>query len=182
MAGSHKALEKVIQRSGLGSDYVKSRLYEIRHSLPNRIVASADQTVVGTALATATGLTLNDDVYRYGGNPLIGGDKYLVKGVLLCLATTSNGIKLALDGGTATATTGTRINYKLLTASAVADSEVTTLAGTASATTVVIKVEIDGYIVCSSAGSIALRFAEQANSTGVTVYAGSFLEFTQVLP
>lgn len=181
MATAHKHLEQSIQRDGLDVTTNKALTYLFGKAIPNRITATADQTVAGTSLTLASGLNLNQGVYRLGGNPLIGGNKYHVKGVLFCLGVTSNGIKVDLNGGTCSATTGTQINYKILTATTVADSNVTSLSTAASATTVVTKVEIDGYIVCNGSGSLAVRFSESANSTGAVVYAGSYLEVQEVL-
>ena len=181
MATAHAVLTKSVSRSGLDDQENKALIHILRRAIPNRVVATANQTVAGTTLTASTGLAIDQGFYLNGGAALQANSKYHVKGTLYCLGVTSNGIKLDLGGGTATVTSGTQINYKILTASTVADSNVTSLTSTASVMTVVTKVEIDGYLVCNGSGTLVLRFAEQANSTGVVVYAGSWLEVSEAL-
>ena len=172
---SHLQIEKFVHQSGLQPLEKQALGFYTRAALPNRIIADTDQTVIGTVLANS-GLSLVRNTHHRAGTALVGGNNYTVAGSLLCLATNTNGIKIDLGGGTATIGAGSTINYKLLTATTVAASNVTSLTTTASATTVIIKVDIEGYLKCTNSGSLILRFAEQANSTGVVVYAGSWLE------
>lgn len=181
--GSHKRLEQSIARSGVDNLVKKAQYHLFQKAVSNRVVATADQTVAGTVLANSTYLQIADGMYPNTSalTGLQGGKSYHVEAVLFVTAVGANGIKIDLDGGTATFTTGTNINYTGITASAIASANTTAVATDYAQTAAVLKVVISGHLVCSSSGSLILRFSENANSTGVPLLTGSWMEVREVL-
>lgn len=181
MSTGHLKLAQSIAQSGIDLLHKKANYHLFQKAISNRVTASADQTVAGTVLANSTYLQLDTGIYIGGPSAIQGGKSYELNAVLLVTAVGANGIKVDLDGGTATFTTGTNINYTGTTASAVASANVTAVSTDYGQTAAVVKLEIRGNIVCSGSGSLVLRFAENANSTGVVVLRGSYIEVREVL-
>lgn len=180
MAVLFPELQKVITRSPLDKDEQKALIYILRAAIPNVVHATADQTVAGTTMTNSDYLTFTNGLYPNGGPACMGGKAYILKGVLLCTAVATNGIKIDFDNSTATFSDA-NINYCFTVADQTgASNNTTAIATDGSTTTAAVRVEIDGWLECSSSGTLGLRFAEQANSTGVPVLEGSYLTLQEV--
>ena len=59
MATAHAVLTKSVSRSGLDDQENKALIHILRRAIPNRVVATADQTVAGTTLTASTGLAID---------------------------------------------------------------------------------------------------------------------------
>lgn len=182
MATTHEIIKNVVERgfSALDAKIALGLLKEVQIALPNVAYATADQNVAGTSLAASTYLAIANGVGFNGGYAVLGGRTYSIDCYIACSVGTSGGIKVALDGGTATAT-NVQLTYEHLTASAIAVTDSAALATTAgAATTGVIAVRIRGSFVATGSGSLVLRFSEFASVTQATVKKGSWLALTEI--
>lgn len=182
MATSLQFLSKFVGRGlfGLDARHQNNFRYVLqRGAAANTAYATADQTVVGTTLAASTYLTLANACGFNNDQAVVGGRKYQLQGRLFVTATASNGIKIDMNAGTATFS---KINgvYSGISATAIAASAVTALTSTLSSTATILEVQIDVALEASASGSLGLRFAESANSTGVIVLQGSWLSLTEI--
>lgn len=151
-----------------------------RGAANNTAYAAADQGVSGTTLAASTYLNVTNACGFNSDQAIVGGRTYSVDIYLGTTVGASGGIKVALDGGTATAT-NVQLTYEHLTATAIAVTNSTALATTAgAATTGVIAVRIKGSFTATSSGSLGLRFAEFAAVSTATIKAGSFMSVCEI--
>jgi hypothetical protein len=122
-----------------------------------------------TGLATITGLSLT----------LQAGTTYPFEIILLTTAGAAGGVKVDLNGGTATATT-LNWNATFSTATTIANStDATALATTAGSTAAVLRIVIAGTITVNAGGTFAPRFAQNvSNGTTSSVFVGSFMTTT----
>lgn len=180
MATTHEILTKFITQNQVLPDSVnKLTRFMLQRSLPNTAYATADQTVVGTVLAASTYLQLVNGVGLNGGAAVLGGRKYRLEGQLFVTSTASNGLKFDVNAGTATFSkvNGSLIGYA---AGALVAASPTTIATAFSSASTIVSASISVALESSGAGSIGIRFAESANSTGVIILQGSWLSLTEI--
>lgn len=180
MATTHELITKLITQNSVVPEPV-SRLtrFVFQKSVPNTAYCTADQTVVGTTLANSTYLQIANGVGLNGGAAVLGGRKYRLEGQLFVTSTASNGLKFDLNAGTATFS---KVNGSLvgMTAAALVTSSPTTIATAFSSASTIVSASISVALESSGSGSIGLRFAESANSTGVIILQGSWLSLTEI--
>lgn len=151
-----------------------------RGGAANTAIATADQAVAGTTLAASTYLGVTNAMGFGNDQAIVGGRYYSVDIYLATTVGASGGIKVALDGGTATAT-NVQLTYEHLTAAAIAVTDSAALATTAgAATTGVIAVRVKGTFQATASGSLVLRFSEFAAVSTATVKKGSYMSVTEI--
>jgi hypothetical protein len=178
---THQALSALITRNK-AVDESTNRLSQflVQRSVPNTAYAEADQTVIGTTLAASTYLNIANGVGFNGGQAVVGGRKYRLEGRLFTTSTASNGLKFDANAGTATFGNVRGLYLGFASATVAASATVTALTTALSSTNTILEAQIDVSLEASGSGSIGLRFAESANSTGVILLRGSWLSLTEI--
>lgn len=181
MATSLQILSNVIEQNKAADPAVQKLLrYVAMRSMPNTVYATADQTVVGTTLTNSTYLNIDKAVGFNGNTACVGGRKYRLEGRLFTTSTASNGLKIDMNQGTATFGNVRGLYLGFASATVAASATVTALTTALSSTNTILEAQIDVALECSNSGSIGLRFAESANSTGVILLQGSWLSLTEI--
>lgn len=182
MATTHQIDAQVIERGFNALDpkiaLGLTKLAQI--ALPNTAYAAADQTVVGTTLTASTYLNIANGVGFNGGFAAVGGRKYRLEGRLFTTSTASNGLKIDMNQGNATFSNVRGLYLGFASATVAASATVTALTTALSSTNTILEAQIDVALECSGSGSVGLRFAESANSTGVILLQGSWLSLTEI--
>lgn len=182
MATTHEILRKTTERglNGLDAKIPYAQLYLIQRALPNTAYADADQTVIGTTFANSTYLNIASSVGFNGGSAAVGGRKYRLEGRLFTTSTASNGLKIDMNQGSAVFGNVRGLYMGFASASVAASATVTALTTALSSTNTILEAQIDLALECTGSGSVGLRFAESANSTGVILLQGSWLSLTEI--
>jgi hypothetical protein len=135
---------------------------------------SSNVTNATTTLANATGLV---------SPTLTAGRTYSFYGYLYVAdSTAADGVKIAFDAGTATAT-NFRSHVLITDSSLRTSSQVSALATTITAATITGDsiIEVSGTITVNAAGTFGIRQAQNAHTAGtLTVYQGSYLVLTDI--
>lgn len=184
MATSHEILKNTIERgfSALDAKIALGLLKQIQCSIPNVAVLSSAFTGGATSAAqsTVTGLTIANGVGFNGGFAVVGGRTYKFR---LWAPTTVNGsagLKLDMNGGTATVSSFAAVG-KGYTAAAIATLAVTAISSSVvNAATAYTSVEVEGEFVASGSGSFAPRATVNTDGTAPQILTGAYLELTEV--
>lgn len=170
MASSQSFLQKIISRLGIDSAIKNAFNIVLEKAVPMHCLATEDQAISGGTAATSTYLQILEG-FSVGGNlPLEGGKQYIIEGLLRLTFDATGTINFA--GGTATLSSSAKID---LTSNGVSYDMSTISLGISSANYVV-----SGYIDCTSSGTFALQFVEDAGGNAA-LQKGSWLKLTQVL-
>jgi len=181
MSTSHQALSALITRNGAVPEAVnKLAQFLVQRALPNTAYATADQTVIGTTLAASSYLVIANGVGYNGGKAVVGGRKYRLEGRLFTTSTASNGLKFDLGASTAAFGNIRGLYLGFASATVAASATVTATTTALSSANTILEAQIDVALEATDSGSIGLRFAESANSTGVILLRGSWLSLTEI--
>lgn len=180
MSTSHQVIEKDIQRSAQDKTGI---LKILQRALPNRVTSTANQTNSADTLANATELVLDKNMSFGGDKALEGGKSYYVKGFFALSVDTD--AQLSLGGGSAsidTSKTNLLWNSFSTTASPGPIQQKSDTAGiTLYPTDTPQFVTVEGYLKCTSSGSLIPKFGPITDMAPVILLAGSFLEVQEVL-
>lgn len=165
-------LERMFKAIGLPIFLFNNPISSVPYSLPSSAISSAQVNVTSsTALVAVTGLAL----------PLAAGGTYSIEAYLPGTAGASGGAKFSLD--TSDTLTATSVDYslELNTASTTALTHTTTFGAGLGSTAAVILSYISGTIVVNAAGTLIVKFAQNAsNATASSVYINSWLRATRL--
>jgi hypothetical protein len=108
---------------------------------------------------------------------------YLVEGYLSCSAAATPGIKLNLNGGTATVTTFLADTWVYNGTTLSGETNVTAITSNLfSAAVAATVIEIGGVLVVTAAGTIQMQAAQSvSNATATTISNNSYISFTRVV-
>lgn len=182
MATTLEILSKTIQQNA-AADPAATKLvrYLAMRSLPNTARLTAAVTGAATTTATAVAeLTVSNGVGFNGNYAVVGGRSYEFE--IWAPATTDGtaGMKLSLDGGTATFSPFAAVGYAY-TASAVA-----TIASTAPGTSVVngaaayTHILVKGTFTALSSGSFGPKLGVNTNGTAAQLLTGAYIKLTEI--
>jgi len=182
MASSHTILSKLIERNAQVSQPSR-KLHEflVQRAFPNIAYVPANETaVVDATLVASPNLLIADATYLSGGKALQGGRTYLVEGMLKVTSDVAGGLKIALDGGTATFA-NFNLDADFVTASAIVSANTTSSIASVGSTALVLHCAFSATVECSGSGSIGLRYAENnAAGAAVTLLRGSWMKVTEI--
>ena len=125
-----------------------------------------------TTLANVTGMVAT----------VVAGGTYILDAYLSTTNNATGGIKLGLNGGTATATLFVADTWVYNTTTVSAEVNVTSLSSNLVASAVAsTAVAIGGTLVVATGGTIQLQAAQDvSNSTALTIANGSYLQLTRI--
>lgn len=147
--------------------------YKVAKSFDLRVTSNV--TNATATLANATGLVTTTNLTA-GKTYRITGNIYVVDSVA------AEGIKIALDAGTATAT-NIRAEMIITDSALKTAAQVSALATATTAATVTGDsiIQIVGTITVNAAGTFGIRFAQNSHTSGTaTLYQGSVLHLVEV--
>lgn len=144
------------------------------------LCSAAQSYTSNTTLAAVPGLAAygaHEITGQFSTGLLVAGATYVISGHINGTSGASGGIKLTLNGGTATATTlyMNAINYNGATINAVTNT--TALSSSiGNATAIYTDVYFDGVLVVNAAGTLIVQAAQNAsNGTATTITTTSYL-------
>lgn len=182
MSTSLQILSNVIEQNRAADPAVQKLLrYFAMRSMPNTAVLSSAAAGSATTTTTAvSGLTISNGVGFNGNAAVVGGRTYEFE--IWAPATTDGtaGMKLTLDGGTATFSSFAAVGYAY-TASAIA-----TVASTAAATAVVnaatayTHILVKGTFTASKSGTFAPALGVNTAGTAAQLLAGSYCKLVEI--
>lgn len=182
MASTHLTLAKVIERNVQVAP-ANRRLMEFvtQRALPNYAYVPANETaVVDATLVASPNLVIADSTYLSGGKALQGGRTYLVEGMLKVTSDMAGGLKIALDGGTATFA-NFNLDADFVTAWDIVSANTTSSIASVGSTALVLHCAFSATVECSGAGSIGLRYAENnAAGAALILLRGSWMRVTEI--
>ena len=179
MSNSHLVLAKFVnQNSDVPKEFLKLHQALIQKSVPNYSILTADDTANTTTNLAASNLSLNTSAYT-GGYAFKGGNYYVIEVFLYTTTDPVAGFKFDLGGGTATFSPY-KIQATFNIAAATANVGTTTLTTAIGDTDAVIGVSFRAFGLCTNAGSVILRSAQNAAGTGATILSGSWIRSFEV--
>lgn len=152
----------------------KNALRALRPQQNRLIVSDAAQTATSNTTLTASDTFVFPD--------LVPGQYILRASLALSINTAAHNLKFDFGGGTASATAVGR-TFLGITAAAGTQTGITALTTLTDGSTTTSWTSFDAWltIVVTSAGSIALRYAQSASgATASTISAGSYMELLRV--
>jgi hypothetical protein len=179
---SHQAHSKCVTRNRLiDPNAAKLQQFLVQRSIPNAIALAADYTgPADTTLAAVPELTISNGVGFAGDYAVNASRRYKFRLVANTTCNGSSGLKLDMQGGTATFTQfcATGIAYTASAVAVVAGAAAATalVAGTAAYTAI----HIEGEFLAATSGTFAPRIACNASTTAPLLLAGAVFELTEI--
>ena len=179
---SHQALGACVSRNMLvDNNASKLARFLIQRSAANSLALAADHTgPADTTLAAVANLTISNGVGFAGDYAVNASRRYKFRLVGNVTCNGSSGLKLDMQGGTATftqfAATGIAYTASAVAVVAAASAATALVAGTTAYTAIA----VEGEFLAASNGTFAPRIACNASTTAPVLLAGMTLELTEI--